>query len=491
MIIKLRYKQKIYFAEFKKTLILFGPLLAALLSQKGMSLVNALVMGTLGPEALAASSLADSLYSFFATVGLGILSSVGVLAARAYGEKNSLKAGIVFYSSLCVTAVFCVLTIILLWFAPGFLVSLGQEPGVVGKTIEYMHTVIWGLPALLVFFALLEFSSSLGHPRIAMVFSMISIPLVALANNIFVYGRFGLPKMGIVGIGLSTALVQWMICIGFYLYVLWHKDLREYIKVSSKTFFAKDAAREIIRIGLPAGLINLLETGMMFAAALMMGRFGTTTLAAHQIIIVSTTVLCRFPMAFGITSAIRVSHKVGMKRYKSVRSTLNANLLLGSVMGVILGIAFAAFSLQIVNLFISQSEASYGEVLRLARSYIYIGAVIQLVDYILSIINGSLRGIKDTFVPMWICLVLYWVVGIGGGYVLGFIFHLEGLGVWVGQLLGLASACSVLYIRFNKVYGRMLADAFGANSILQKHQRSSIMKKKEDASEKGKVYNQI
>ncbi|TCO70413.1 MATE family efflux transporter [Marinisporobacter balticus] len=473
MIIKLNYKQKIYFIEFKKTLMLFGPLLAALLSQKGMSLVDALFMGSLGPESLAASSLAHSLYSFFATVGLGILSSVGVLVARAYGEKNSLKAGIVFYSSVCITAVFCVLTIIILWFAPTFLVSFGQEPRVVGKTIEYMHTVIWGLPALMAFFALLEFSSSLEHPRIAMVFSFISIPLVAIANNIFVYGRLGLPKMGIVGIGLSTALVQWMICIGFYLYVLWHKDLREYIKFSAKTFFSKDAAREIIKIGLPAGFINLLETGMMFAAALMMGRFGTTTLAAHQIIIVSTTILCRFPMAFGITSAIRVSQKVGMKRYKSVRATLKANLLLGSVMGIILGIVFATFSVQIVNLFISQSEASYGEVLRLSKIYIYIGAVIQLVDYLVSIINGSLRGMKDTFVPMWICLVLYWVVGIGGGYVLAFIFHLEGLGVWIGQLLGLASTCLVLYIRFNKVYGRMLADAFGSKYTLQKQKTTN------------------
>lgn len=470
MIMKLKYKQKTYFDEFKKTLMLFGPLLAALLSQKGMSLVNALFMGTLGPEALAASSLADSLYSFIATVGIGILSSVGVLVARAYGEKNSLRAGIVFYSSMCVTAVFCVLTIIFLWFAPSYLVSLGQDPIVVGKAIKYMHAVIWGLPGLMVFFALLNFSSSLDHPRIAMTFSLVSIPLVALANNIFVYGRFGLPKMGIVGIGLSTALVQWIICIGFYIYVLRHKDLRKYIKVSSKTLFQKDAAREIIKIGLPAGLINLVETGMIFAAALMMGSFGTSTLAAHQIIMISTTILCRFPMAFGITSAIRVSQKVGMKEYKSVRSTFNANLLLGSVMGLLLGIVFAGFAVPIINLFISQSEASYGEVLRLARSYIYIGAVIQLVDYILRIIIGSLRGIKDTFVPMCICLVLYWVVGVGGGYVLGFIFHLEGLGVWLGQLFGLASAGLVLYIRFNKIYTRMLVDGFSSDAISHKQQ---------------------
>ncbi|WP_432404995.1 MATE family efflux transporter [Wukongibacter sp. M2B1] len=466
MTIKLKYKKEIYFDEFKKTLMLFGPLLAALLSQKGMSLINALFMGTLGPVALAASSLADALYSFIATVGIGILSSVGVLVARAYGEKNSLRAGIVFYSSMCVTAVFCVLTIIILWFAPGYLVSLGQDPVVVGKTIEYMHAVIWGLPGLMVFFALLEFSSSLDQPRIAMVFSLISMPLVALANNIFVYGRFGLPKMGIVGIGLSTALVQWMICIGFYIYVIGHKDLREYIKFSSKTFFEKGAAKEIIKIGLPAGLINLVETGMVFAAALMMGSFGTTTLAAHQIIMISTTVLCRFPMAFGITSAIRVSRKLGMKEYKNVTTTFNANLLLGLVMGVIFGLVFAGFSVQIVNLFISQSEPSYGEVLRLARSYIYIGAVIQLVDYILRIIIGSLRGLKDTFVPMCICLVMYWVAGVGGGYVLGFIFHLEGIGIWIGQLLGLASACLILYIRFHKVYGRMLADDFESSSIL-------------------------
>lgn len=458
MIMKLKYKQKIYFAECKKSLMLFAPLLAALLSQKGMSVVNAMVMGSLGSQDLAASSLADSLYSFLATVGLGILSSVGVLVARAYGEKENLKVAIVFYSSLCVTVVFCVLTIILLWFAPGFLVFLGQDPGVVGETVKYMHTVIWGLPALLGFFALLEFSSSLGHPKIAMAFSLFSIPLVALANNTFVYGLFSMPKMGIAGIGISTALVQWIIFIGFYMYVLWHKDLRDYIKFSFKVIFAKNTAGEILKIGVPAGLINLLEVGMIFAAAVMMGQFGTTTLAAHQIIMVSTTVLCRFPMALGITSAIRVSQKVGIKRYRSALSTFNANLLLAATMGIIFAIAFVASSKQIVNLFISQSDATYGEVLRLARSYICIAALTQLVDHILSVINGSLRGLKDTFVPMWICLVLYWVAGIGGGYLLAFTFHLQGLGVWIGQLLGLGSACLALYIRFRKTY-RLLCQA--------------------------------
>lgn len=446
-----------YRLEVKSALLLFIPLLASLLAQKCMSVVNSIFMGTLGSEALAASSLGDSLCTSFYVFGMGILSAVGVFVARAYAQKNKVKVALVLYTSLVVTFIFSTLTIAILWFAPNFLVCLGQDHIVVGKTVEYVHMIIWGLPALLSFFAMLEFSSALNHPRISVIFSALSVPLVILANSIFIYGKFGLPAMGIAGIGLSTTLVQWIVILGFYLYNLFHPKLKKYVR-SFQSLFSKKVAKDLLKLGVPVGFTYVLENGMSFAATLMMGQIGTNALASHQITTVVTTVLCRFTMAMGITCAIRVSQKVGAKQYRDVRTTLNVNLLLGTIMAVFMGILLILFSDQIINVFINRSDSEFSNVLMQSHNYIIIGALVQLADYYLAILSGALRGLKDTFVPMWICLISYWLLGVGLGYILGFVFHLEGIGVWIGQFLGVAVGAIVLYIRFNRTYNKSLED---------------------------------
>ena len=447
------------YSELKKTIVLVGPIVAALLSQKGMQVVNSLVLGTLGPEALATGALVDPLYTFFWAMGIGILSAVGVLTARAYSEKKDSQAATIFYSSMYINVLFSAIAIFILWIVPSHLVLLGQDPIVVKNTVEYMHALVWGMPALLGYFAMLEFTSSLNYPKVAMWVSLIGIPFVAALNYVFAYGKFGLPELGIVGIGLSTSLVQWGMFIGFFVYIVRHKKLGKYLLVSGNKGFSRPVASEIFRIGFPAGIIYLLEMALVFSVAIMMGSFGTATLAAHQILMTSTTVLCRFPMALSITSAIRTSQNIGMKKYNRVKPALYANLSLGVFLGTLFGLIFIASPETLVSLFLNSSEVDYSDVLHVVKNLLYIAAITQLVDYLVSIMNGCLRGLKDTFVPMQICLSSYWIAGIGGAYVLAYIVHLEGVGVWLGQVSGFLVASGFLYIRFIRIYKKSIQEA--------------------------------
>lgn len=224
-----------------------GPILAALLSQKGMQVVNSLVLGTLGPEALATGALVDPLYTFFWSMGIGILSAVGVLTARIFGEKRYPQAATILYSSMGINFVFSGVSIYILWFAPGWLGLLGQDTAVVKSSVEYMRAVVWGMPALLGYFALLEFTSALNYPKVAMWVSLIAIPCVAVANYVFAYGKFGLPALGLPGIGLSTSLVQWGMFAGFFAYIARHGELGKYLVVLNYKRFTWSVAGEIGR----------------------------------------------------------------------------------------------------------------------------------------------------------------------------------------------------------------------------------------------------
>ncbi|HJO92492.1 MAG TPA: MATE family efflux transporter [Victivallales bacterium] len=445
-----------YKKELKESSVLSLPLIAALLSQKGIGVVNTIMMGMLGIKELAAGALGDSLFSIFMAFGFGALSAVGVLIARSAGEKKDSNIGKITYNGIYLAFIFSIIFIFILWYTPQFLLLIKQNPGVVYKTKEYLHSIVWGLPALLGFFILQEFSAALNHPKVITAFSLLGIPVVAILNYIFAFGKLGFPALGIAGIGFSTAIVQWLTFIGMYIYLLYHKDIGRYLRITStKDYLTLKYFKEILTIGCPAGFTFVLELGMLSISAIMMGYFGVVVLAAHQIVLMSTTIFCRFPLAISITTAIRVSKNVGLKKFRNANLSVYINLFCGFIICAVSCIFFFFFPEFIVNIFISSNDANFYEVLSVATILFYFGAVVLLLDSFQTILNGALRGMKDTFIPMIFCLTSYWLFGVGGSYTLAFILKLDEYGVWGGLVLGLSVSSILLYLRYLNTHKKL------------------------------------
>ena len=250
--------------------------------------------------------------------------------------------------------------------------------------------------------------------------------------------------MGAVGAGWTTTIAHWVILIGALIY----------LKISQRTGTIRFLSRfdwpiwsywrEILRIGIPSGLSSGAETFMFTVVALMMGKFGVTALAAHQISINVAGLTFMIPM--GISAAItqRVGNAVGQNKWGEVRfrGWLGVGVCVG-IMSLTASI-FILFPESILGLYTSDNAVT-----DLAISVLWMAALFQLSDGLQVSSMSALRGLKDTRIPLLTNLFSYWPVGMGLAYLFGFVWEWGVISVWGGLIAGLSVAAVLHSLRFH------------------------------------------
>jgi MATE family multidrug resistance protein len=434
--------------EIKSTMTLALPLIAAFLAQKGMQFIDTLMMGWLGPSALAAGALGTGLFVTTLVFCMGTLSAVGVFIARAKGAhddvdlQSNLRHGIVL--ALCLS----IPSMILIWFAPHLLTLIGQNQEVVDNVSRLLHGLVWGLPGFLLFLVFREFISVFALTRTVMLVAFSSLPLTFGLNYVFIYGTYGLPKLGIAGIGFAGAIIMWFMFLCLLIFSSSHSLLKNH--VSFKSFkFDLNKIFDMLYIGVPSGSLFVLEAGMFLAAATLMGYFGVSALAAYQIAMQWAIISYSIPFALSMATALQVGHAMGEKNPSHAKRLAFINLGLGLLISALVAIIFITCPDTLIKIFSNYNEHSL-QTTNLAVTFLTIAAIFQCMDAVQGIANGALRGFKDTLIPMLLSAGCYWLLGVGSAYYLSFHTDLKARGIWYGLTLGICSVGIVLVLRLLK-----------------------------------------
>ena len=209
-------------------------------------------------------------------------------------------------------------------------------------------------------------------------------------------------------------------------------------------------AYDIFYIGIPSGLLFVLESGMFLSAVIMMGYFGVDALAAHQIAIQCASIAYAIPFALAMATALKVGHAMGAKNVEQAQRWAFLGITIGLTLSCFIAAIFIFLPDKLVNLFLSGHEYHYQIIRELAVSFLTIAAIFQCLDAVQGIAIGALRGLKDTFVPMLLSLGCFWGVGIGSAYYFAFHLHLKSRGIWYGLTFGLCSIGIILTLRLLK-----------------------------------------
>lgn len=440
--------------EMKSTLKLVLPLIAAFLAQKGMQFIDTYMMGWLGPDALAAGAIGTSLFIMFIVFCMGTLSAVGVFISRAKGanDTNDIKSNLL--HGICLAGFLSLPCMLFLWLIPHSLSLVGQNQQVIENTALLLHGLAWGVPGFLLFLIFREFISAFSLTRVVMLTTLSAVPLTFCANYVLIYGKIGLPKLGIAGIGLAGAAVEWFMFLCLLIYSLNSSLLKEYI--SFKQFqFNSNKIIEMLYIGVPSGSLFIFESGMFVSAALMMGYIGVDSLAAYQIAFQWANVAYSIPFALSMATALQIGHAMGAKEIFRVKRIAFFNLGLALLFSSVMAILFVFFPDFFVKPFLDKAENHYAEIYQLSTLFLILAAIFQCFDAVQTIANGALRGLKDTFVPMLLSIGCYWVIGVFCTYYLAFHTPLAAKGIWYGLTLGLLSAGIALLIRLLKKLGKL------------------------------------
>jgi MATE family multidrug resistance protein len=443
--------------EVRATLALSIPIALTQIAQMALHTTDVLMTGRLGPEALAAGQLGHALFfPMFITV-IGILFATSAmfaqeLGARRYkGVRRTVRQG--FWVVVALTAP----AWLYFWHAEPILVhALGQDVHLAHVANDYARGAMWGFPFMAGFSLLRNFIAAHSRPRAALWILVVGIAVNAFADWVLMFGKFGLPRMELFGLGLATTIVQATMFFALLAVVLRDRRWRRYHILAR--FWRADwpRFREVWVIGTPIGLTKLAESALFAASAFLMGLIGVDALAGHAVAIQYTAIAFMIPFGVAQAATVRVALAVGRGDPDGARRAGRVAMVVGVLVMLPPAVAFVAAGEPLTALFLDVRDHDHHEstAVAYAVAFLAMAGLFQLADGGQAVAAGVLRGFKDTAVPMVIAIVGYWLFGIGGAVLLAFPLGFGGVGIWGGLALGLAVVWAALGMRFRVVARR-------------------------------------
>ncbi len=435
-----------YFTEFWELAKLSLPLVFAQVAQNATSFVDTLMVAKLGPDALAGIAIGSTVFMFVSIVASGFVLGCGALVAQAVGGNDQDTCGRAVRQGGWLAVALFVPALVLFWNIYPVLIWLKQPAETAAASSEYLRAISWGLLPSLWSFAIRGLLEGHSNNRPIMVIAIVSVVLNVILNDLLMFGRWGLPELGLVGTGLASSIVLGLTCLMYVGYAvrryshlnllsgLWTPDLAMFL--------------QLIRVGGPIGLTLGCEVSMFSAAGIAMGWLGPDPLAAHQIALQMGSLSFMVPLGISIAASARIGQFVGAKNGQAAKLAGTVGIAVcGSVM-VLFALGFVVFNRSIVGCFLDLSNPENRPVAELAGQLLMIAALFQVADGIQVAGSLSLRGLKDTLAGFLITAFSYSVVGCGCGWWLCFESAMGARGLWFGMTAGLATAAVLLVLRF-------------------------------------------
>jgi len=443
-----------WLSELENCFWLALPLAAAQLSQSATGFVDTVMMGMLGSETIAAGGLGAAIFIFLMLVGTAIVSAVSPLVAEAFGAGYKASVQAVVRQGLWLALLLGIPGTVLVWHMGPILQAMGQEASVMALTQIYLRAIAWGLvPALLVA-VLRSFVAALSQTRPVMVIVVLGTALNIFGNYTLMFGKFGFPRLGLAGIGYASALSFWGMLVALVVFILVNPTLRPYQIFRNLFQWEPTIVRKLLQIGLPIGVLALVEAGLFTMTTFLVGQLGTVSLAAHQIALQTAAITFTVPLGISMATTVQVGQRMGQQDYRGARISGFAGIGLSILFMLVMGIVIWLMPRTIVSLYLDIYEVSNTPVVMQAEALLAVAAMFQLVDGIQVAATGALRGLQDTRVPMLVGIVSYWGLGLSSGYWLGFRQQMGSLGLWWGLAIGLLVAAVFLTLRFWRISRR-------------------------------------
>jgi multidrug resistance protein, MATE family len=436
--------------EMRAMAVLAWPMVLTNMAQNAMQTTDVVMMGWLGPQALAAGTLGFNIYFTPMIFGMGLLLSVSPMVAFELGRRAHSVRDVrrTVRQGLWIALMVAIPLWALMWQGEAILVAMGQDPELAADAGSYLRAMQWALLPFYFYVVLRSFVSALERPGWALAIMVVAVLFNAFANWVLMFGNLGFPALGIVGTGIATTLAATLMFLGLALVVLLHRRFRRY-RVFGR-FWRPDwpRFREMLRIGLPISGILTFEVSLFGASALLMGLIGAASLAAHAIAIQLAALAFMVPMGIAQAATVRVGRAYGAGSARGIALAGWSAFALGVVFMAMTATIMITLPYLLVSAFLDLGDPANADVVRLAVLFLAIAALFQIVDGAQAVAAGMLRGLQDTKVPMLYAAIGYWGIGMPSGVALAFWFGLDGTGIWLGLCIGLAAVALMLVVRW-------------------------------------------
>jgi MATE family multidrug resistance protein len=385
---------------------------------------------------------------FLAT--LGVLMVVSPVVARQFGADRPDAIREIFQQALWLSSIVALFSWWMMRHVGSVMSVMSVEAAVIPLVEDYLRITSWGMPSVCLYFVCRFFCEGTGNARPMMLIQLIVLPINILLSWVLIFGKFGFPALAVNGAALAGTICLWLNA-GLMLRYVAKAGRYRHLKL------LRDVARpslteigKLARLGLPVAGLLILESGFFNAIALMMGSLGQIALAAHNVVMNYVTLIFMIPVGLANALMVRVGQAMGESGVAEARFRGLVGIGVASGAMVVSALVIAMFPKAIIGLYTADSAVA-----ATASVLLVCAALFQLSDGIQITSAGALRGLQDTTVPMFISGGAYWLVGVPTSWWLGIYLERGPFGLWLGLIVGLTVAATLLGGRFLLKSGRV------------------------------------
>jgi len=439
-----------YLPFYKRNLKVAIPVMLSQAGQVLVQQVDNMMVGSVGTVELAAAAFANSIFILGLVFGMGITFGLTPLVGHAFAKNNQKEAGELLHNSFNTNLIFTVLLTIVMWVISYFFDSMRQTAEVVELSVSYYRILVISFIPFMLFFTFKQFAEGLAETKHAMVITLIANVINIALNYVLIFGKFGMPVLGLDGAGYATLISRAFMPV-LFLYIFIKKDkFNIYYQIARKASPNWEKVKQLMHVGIPIATQIILEVAAFALSGIMMGWLGVIPLAAHQIALGLASVTFMIVTGIGSGTTIRVSHQFSLKDYKSMRMAANASIHMVIVIMSFTALMFAVLRFQMPLLYTKDTG-----VIALASQLLILAAIFQLFDGLQVVLLSILRGVADVKSSMLYALIAYIGINIPLSYVLAFTLNMGPMGIWIGFVFGIGIASLLFYLRIRKIYRRL------------------------------------
>lgn len=438
--------------HYKDIIKLGTPIMVGNIGTIVLNFADTLMIGRHSTEELAAASFINTLFIILILFATGFSIGLTPMVGYLFGVDRHDKIGGVVRQAL-VAATFLSLLLILMAIGFYFIIpSLGQPEVLIGLMRPYLIVNIISLPFVCWACTYKQFFDTISRTKISMMVLVTGNILNIVGNYLLIYGKCGLPELGLMGAGLSTLFSRIVMALLFFLiffrkqeFVIYKSHFFDVVKWKKKLYF-----RLLNKLGWPSAMQVATECAAFSLTAIFVGWMGVSALAAHQIMLTVSQLFFMVYLGFCTASGVLVSHYYGSGDIVSLRRCCWACFHLALFESTIVGVPIFIFRDEIGWIFSADAE-----VVSIVAATVIPMMFYQLGDALQCTFANALRGLGEMRSLMVAAVISYFFVSLPLSWLFGIYFEWGIVGIWSAFPVALSLAGLIYYVLYRRKLARI------------------------------------
>lgn len=436
----------IYRQHYKALFFLGLPIVIGQIGVIVLGFADTLMIGHHSTLELGAASFVNNVFNLVIIFSTGFSYGLTPIVGGLYGTHQYASAGQALRCSLLANLLVAILLTICMGILYLNIEHLGQPEELIPLIKPYYLVLLLSLVFVMLFNGFKQFTDGITDTRTAMWILLGGNVLNIIGNYLLIYGKLGLPELGLLGAGISTLFSRIMMVVVYVIVFLRSPRFTRYRVGFFRLKWSRKLFGRLNGLGWPIAFQMGMETASFSLSAIMIGWLGTIALASHQVMLAISQFTFMMYYGMGAAVAVRVSNFKGQNDIVNVRRAAYAGFHVMLALGIVLSSIVFCCRNYLGGWFTDNNP----EVAAMVTSLIFPFLVYQFGDGLQITFANALRGMADVKPMMLIAFIAYFVISLPVGYFCGFIMEWGAVGIWMAFPFGLTSAGLMLWLRFRK-----------------------------------------